>query len=597
MNIQKTFRLLASRRCVDRVLHRRAGRRISIVALLWPVLCPVLAVAQSVPPGDLGEAARRAEQLQREELLRQQQQFQNDRQSERPPTQIEIAPPPVTASPADSVCLPVERVSVEGVSLLPADEVDPVLRRYEQRCLGVADIERLLGEITMQYMTRGYITARAYLPAQDLTTGALRLQVIEGKVEQLVLEDGGRRSIRFGNVLPNVVGEPLNLRDFEQALDQLNRLASNNARFDLRPGSEAGNSIVVITNEPRRRWTPTLSYDNQGSESTGRDQLGVNLAVDRPLGLNDFISLTHRRAVPYDADRKASQSNSLTYMLPYGYSTFSLNVSQSTYDSAIAASSGGSLKTSGESNAGALRADYLAYRNQRARAGIYGNLARKSSKNYLEGTLIGVSSRTLSVADIGGTYSTALGGGALSLDLAYSRGLPILGALDDPGFLPSRAPRAQFDAFRLNASYLYPFTLVGQRWQWSSQFNGQLTPHSLYGSEQLLIGSLYTVRGFMRNTLSGDNGFYSRNDLSVSLPLDFGGLIPGLLRPYVALDYGQVSNRVSGVPEGDLAGAAAGLAYQSRHVRADVFYSHAVAKPDAMPSEGGVTYFRLSLNL
>lgn len=554
---------------------------------------PLAATAQGPTPDEIQRAAQRAEQLQREEQLRQQQQFQSDRESARPPATIEVPQAQSdTQLPADALCLPVQKVQLNGVTLLSADALAPVLQRYEQRCVGVAEIEKLLGELTLMYVQKGYIAARVYLPEQDLTTGTLQLQALEGVVEKLQLEDGGRSSIRFGNVLPFVVGKPLNLRDFEQALDQINRLQSNNARFDLRPGSKPGDSVVVITNEPRRRWQPSLSYDNQGSESTGRYQLGANFSFDRPLGINDFISLTHRRSLPYDESRKASQSSSVSYVVPFGYSTFSLNYSDSSYYSALKATSGSDLLTSGDSNTGSLRADHLLFRNQSTRGGVYGTVTRKDSKNYLEGVLIGVSSRTLSVADVGANYSTSLGGGAVNVDVGYTRGLSILGATEDPSSLPATAPRAQYDAYKFGGGYQYPFAFGGLRWQFSSQLSGQYAPKPLYGSEQILIGGIYTVRGFLRNTLSGDSGYFVRNDLGVTVPVKFGSA-----RPYIAFDYGDVSTHIAGVPEGDLAGAALGLAYNTKHLRADVFYAHDVIRPNSMPSEDGVANFRLSLSL
>lgn len=573
---------------------RRSSRSalLAVVLSLGTGLC-LPTSAWAATPAEIDQAAQRAEQLQREELQRQQQQLQRDRRPQRPPTTIEI--PAAEAAPltsAANVCLPVQRIELVGATLLKPDQVSPLLRRYEKPCVGVADIEKLLGELTALYMAEGYITARVYLPPQDLSKGQMQLQVVEGKVEKLSLEDGQRESIRFFNVLPGVVGQPLNLRDFEQGLDQINRLPSNNARFDLQPGTNAGDSIVVIRNQPGRTWHPALSFDNQGSESTGRNQLGVSLGLDRPLGVNDMLSLSYRRSQPYEQDRKASDAISASYIVPMGYASLSLNYSQSSYDSNITSQSGNLLHTSGESRNASLRTDYLAYRSQTSRAGLYGNLSSKRTDNYLEGVRITVSSRTLTVADLGANYSTAWRGLALGADMAYTRGLPILGGLEDPKGLPSYALRAEYSAYKLNANYLYPFRLAGLSLQLSSQFSGQYSTQALFGSEQVLIGNPFTVRGFQRNTLSGDSGFFVRNELSLTQKA-----LLGSLRPYLGFDYGHVRNRLTGVPSGDLAGAALGLGYSARYLRGDVFYSRAVAQPSAMPSEGGVAYFRLSLNL
>ena len=572
-------------------------------ARLWRVYLLVILAAISLPAlgqTALDDAARRAEQLQREEQLRQQQQFRNDRKSSRAPAQIEVTPAPSTpaAVPGSALCLPVKTIEFTGMTLLSAERLAPVLQRYQDRCLGVSEIEKLLGDLTSLYIQQGYVAARVYLPEQDLSTGRLLLQAVEGRVEGLFLEDGGRDSIRLGNVLPGAVGKPLNLRDIEQALDQINRLASNSARFELRPGQGAGDSVVAIVNEPQsRRWRPTLSYDDQGSVSTGRYQLGLNVSIDRPFGVNDFLSISHRGSMPREEDLKDSKSDVVSYVVPMGYWTASLNYSQSDYDSTIAVTSGATLHTYGDSTTSALRLDRMMYRNQSTRLTAYGNVMRKSSENFLEGARIGVSSRTLAVADLGGNLSTRVGTGVLGVDLSVSRGMSAFGALRDFPGQPQLQPRAQFRSYKLNTSYFLPFKAGASNLQFTTLFNGQYTPDVLFGSEQILIGNLYTVRGFLGNSLSGDTGFYVRNELGLELaPLSAPLLGRTALRPYLGLDYGYVDNRIAGIPSGGLAGAAAGVSASAQSVRAEIFHSHAVSRPDLMPSEGGITHFRLSLS-
>ena len=43
-----------------------------------------------------------------------------------------------------------------------------------------------------------------------------------------------------------MLGEPLNLRDLEQGLDQLNRLRSVDLTADIAPGSQPGASRIIL---------------------------------------------------------------------------------------------------------------------------------------------------------------------------------------------------------------------------------------------------------------------------------------------------------------------------------------------------------------
>jgi len=49
--------------------------------------------------------------------------------------------------------------------------------------LGASGIDNLLKTITGHYLNRGYVTSRAYLPEQDLTSGILQIIVIEGRLQ------------------------------------------------------------------------------------------------------------------------------------------------------------------------------------------------------------------------------------------------------------------------------------------------------------------------------------------------------------------------------------------------------------------------------
>ena len=225
--------------------------------------------AQTPSLQDLSAIRQQSDQLLREEQQRQQEQLRRDQESSKSPTRLDAPLVEPKSRPAGP-CRDVQKVNVEGASLLSSSIIDSITERYAMRCLGVNDIEMLLADLTNAYISAGYATVRAYLPQQDLSGGTLKILVVEGRVEKILIEDGGKGSVSIGNVAPGVVGKPLNLRDFEQALDQINRLASNNATFDIQPGNETGDSIVVIGNQPARPYRGSLSYDNQGSASTGR---------------------------------------------------------------------------------------------------------------------------------------------------------------------------------------------------------------------------------------------------------------------------------------------------------------------------------------
>jgi hemolysin activation/secretion protein len=568
-------------------------RTILSLCLLAGMCLPNAASAQT--PADIAAAQRQAEIIQRQEQERQRfEQEEARRRAERVDGMDTRALQPKIEVPAiGAPCREIYSITINGASKLPAAVRRRITDEFSGRCLNVGDIERILAEITKDYIDRGFITTRAYLPPQDLSTGRLEILVIEGVVEKIIIDDGNARSISIGNVFPGVEQGILDLRELEQGIDQINRLASNNAQLDIQPGEKPGTSTVVIHNKPQSPFHFNLSTDNQGSESTGRNQTGATVGADNLLGFNEFFSITHRESTPGDPGSKYSASDNSSFSVPFGYWTLSLGNSRSRYVSTIAVPSGLELVSSGNSTTNNMRLDRTVYRDQSIRALLAATITAKQTKNYLGDQFLAVSSRDLTVLDVDGNLSVGFMGGALSLDLGYAQGLDAMGALRDPANLPDWAPRAQFSKYKAGFNYSLPFRLFDKDAAFTSQLTGQRANHTLYGSEQISIGGIYSVRGFVRNTLTGDHGYYWRNELSMRQPLVIAGENIST-RIYIGYDTGEVRNRAAGVPEGRLSGMAVGISANLRGLSWDFFNTRPLTLPGTMNKEFSQTWFRLA---
>ena len=566
--------------------------RVVLLLLLINVFIAGLVRAQTPS----AEAARQADVLQRQNEERIRRDVEEAAPQRAPVFPgIVIPPPAVDASAAGPSCHPIDDIVISGAPHLSPPVRAGFVERLAGACLGVAQIEQILAAITGDYIERGYITTRAYLPSQDLSGGRLEIVVLEGRVGSVELDDGGRRSINPDLVFPPE-GALFNLRDFEQGVEQLNRLSSNNAQLDIQPGDTPGTSRVVIRNAPAFPLHAFLSADNHGSEGTGRNQLAVGLTADRLLGQNELMIYAHRRSQPHDNARKASSSDSFTFILPLHYWNFSAAASQSAYTTTFVAPSGLPLRFQGDSDSFSLKVSRAVFRNQASRVTAGVGLLSKATRNYLEGQLLGVSSWRLTILDLEAGVSTHLAGGALTMGIDYERGLSAFGALRDAGGLPHDAPRAQFGKLRYQLGYFYPFRAAGMDAEFSSRLEGQRAQDALYGSEQILIGGIYSVRGFSATSLSGDHGWLSRNELALRPVLSLAGqALP--LRIYAGLDLGAVSNRAADQSSGRLAGIAAGVSGAWDKLSFDIFHARPLSRPEFLPREGGRTWLRLVLSI
>lgn len=564
-----------------------------VLCLVMGMFLPNVTPAQTL--GDIEAAQRQADIIQRQE----QERLQRDQEEVRRRTErvegmdTKSLQPKIEVPGIGAPCREISEIVINSAPNLSTVVRDRITTEFTGRCLNVGDIERILGVITKDYIDHGYITTRAYLAPQDLSKGRLEILVIEGVVEKIMLEDGNTKSISIGNVFPGIEGGLLNLRDLEQGIDQINRLSSNSAKLDIQPGVKPGTSTVVVHNQPKSPFHFNASYDNQGSKSTGETQLGVTAGADNLLGYNEMFSATHRESTPNDISHKYSGSDSLNFSIPFGYSTLSMGTNRSKYVSTIRVPSGLELVSTGNSRTDNIRLDRVVYRDQSTRASLAATVTTKESRNYLAQQYLGVSSRNLTVLDLDGNLNTGFAGGVLTLDLGYAQGLDAMGALHDPEFLPDWAARAQFGKVKYGFNYAIPFKLFNKDVSFTSQFTAQKAKDVLYGSEQISIGGLYSVRGFVRNTLAGDDGYYLRNELSVRQPVVIGGETISS-RIYAGYDTGEVRNRVANVPQGHLAGMVVGMSINLRGATFDLFNTRPISLPDTMVKESNQTWVRIA---
>ena len=71
--------------------------------------------------------------------------------------------------------------------LLSARRIAGTVKPFEGHCLGLAQINGVLQAVTLAYVRRGYVAARAYLPEQDLSAGVLRVAVVEGRLAGITM--------------------------------------------------------------------------------------------------------------------------------------------------------------------------------------------------------------------------------------------------------------------------------------------------------------------------------------------------------------------------------------------------------------------------
>lgn len=482
----------------------------------------------------------------------------------------------------DNYCFTISTVNFQGNSLFSALELTGLIQAHYPACLGVNGINDLLKIITNHYVAHGYVTSRAVLEQQDLSDQTLSIRIIEGRLEAIMFN--GESADFIYQAFPGLVDNVLNLRDIEQGLDQINRLPRYNAAIKLSPGTLPGYSIVNIQTTEARPLFSSVGFNNSGQKNTGEKQLSGMVYGSNLIKKLDLWTLSANTSSDFSTNY-ASENIRLASSIPYGYLTLQYGYVYSSYKTGFF-SNNRRLYSTGDTNAHEASLDWLLYRDSVSKAKIKAGVNYRRDKHYIEGTRLNGSSRNLAHAQIGVSYSRKLGSGFFTFSPAYSRGIKLFNSETDVAKLTG-SPSAEFDKAELTVSYSYPFSST---WRYTTTAFGQWTTDMLYGSQRLSIGGEYSVRGFKHQTLSGDEGYYWRNDLAYSarigalaysfkLAVDTGAIHPDKSAPY---------------ERGHLTGTSLALDTHYKDFRARASIGAPISSPDWLNADDHT--FQFSLN-
>lgn len=508
------------------------------------------------------------------------------------------AAPATSTAPVDTRCFPIKTIELGGADALSERERARLIKPYLGQCLGVPQLNEVLKVITDRYLAKGLVTSRAYLLQQDLSKGNLKIQVVEGRLENLKGAEGsGITDRQLLMSFPGKTGELLNLREIEQMVDQLNRLPSNQAQMELAPGKAVGGSDVLVKNTLTKPWRVGLSRHNGGQRSTGEQQWGASLDWDNLLGLADQLSLRGGHDAISD-HQKTSRNSMLSYSLPFGWWNLSYSYAESEYRSRAEANSF-KFKQTGDSQNHQLRLERVIHRDALSKTSLSTGIAYLRTNNFIEDSKLALSSNRLSEAQFGINHGRRIGRSFLNIDLGVQNGI---GAFDaqanhDP---KNGQADARYRKYTATVSYLYPFQLWGESLSFSSLMTGQHSEDVLFSPQRMSLGGQSSIRGYKDQMLAGDSGGYWRNDLRWSRPVTWAWLQPVVSEYGTSLGYDQgviSRDRYNGEQHGRMSSNSVELFARGKNVAASVTFAHSLERPEAITDREAPIYLRLDFFL
>jgi hemolysin activation/secretion protein len=118
---------------------------------------------------------------------------------------------PTQTEPTETGAITVQKFEVLGSTVFSTADLNEVLDKFTKRSLTFTELLQARSAITDLYISKGYITSGAYIPPQNLGTGIVKIQVIEGGLEEIKVTGTNRLNPDYIRSRINIAtGTPLN---------------------------------------------------------------------------------------------------------------------------------------------------------------------------------------------------------------------------------------------------------------------------------------------------------------------------------------------------------------------------------------------------
>lgn len=478
----------------------------------------------------------------------------------RPAPAIKLDEPARPAlKPSTSVRFMLKGFRVTGATAFAEAELVALVQDATGREVSFSDLDQAAARISRYYRERGYMVARAYLPAQDIKDGVVEIAVIEGRLGKVNLNNPSRvrdsvaRS--YINVLPGAV---VTESSIERRMLLLNDLPGvGDARATLSPGANVGESDLSVELAPAPFASGSVELDNFGNRFTGENRLTGKINLLSPLGFGDLLSAQLTRGF------NGLEFGRLAYQVPVGGDGLKMGGAYSSSDYRLGKSFS-ALNASGEAGTYTLNASYPFIRTRNF------NLYAQAAYDWRDfqdrvssaATVTDKSTRAASLTLSGDARDALLGGGITVFSLGYGSGrvnieTPAARAVDDV----TARTHGHFDKWNINVLRLQS---LGERLSVYFVFSGQKANKNLDSSEKFLLGGPNGVRAYPQGEASGDSGYVATAELRYTFTL---AAVPGVLQPFVFLDAGSVTINenpfIAGANNRHLSGGGVGLQWSS----------------------------------
>jgi hemolysin activation/secretion protein len=440
--------------------------------------------------------------------------------------------------PSDEITLDVASYAVDAEAPAQLRAALPAITAaFVGKQRSYEDLVNAAGAVT-RFLQRemGYYLGYAYLPEQTPVDGVIRIAVLEGRLDEVILNWPDKmpidRSVVEAYLARLKPGEILRVRDVERIVFLVNDLRGITARFEVKSGRTPGTASLVVTPQPEARLVSRVDVDTLGSRFSGIVRASWLSTISSPTGRGDGLVLN-----ALSSTSRGLMFGLAGYTLPVGSDGLKIGASLSLVRYKLDQEAlGGSIELNGDASALTVYTLYPVIRSRNLNLFALGSLDMKRFNDEQAGVSSRKKVTDLQVSFSGDARDDMLTGGVSTFELSLLHGKL------DPERLNSLADNSpSFTVVRLNASRLQ--NLVANRLLLYTAMKSQFALSNLDNTEQFQVGGPERVRAFAPGEGTGDQGLVVSMELRLLPPDEWFGRISRELVFSAFVDAGTVKFR------------------------------------------------------
>ncbi|MCL2390260.1 MAG: BamA/TamA family outer membrane protein [Endomicrobia bacterium] len=396
----------------------------------------------------------------------------------------------------DEKIIMLKEIKFSVSDILPQKFFYEIKKRYENTKVSINDIYSIVTKINNEYMLRGYISSQAFLSEQDISSGNLFINLVEGIVDKVTVDGNKttkekyiRKYIKFDKV------DNLNAIDTNMRVMKFNAENDAKARVVLAPGRVFGTSDVNLIIDEPERYSLNVFGDNAGQKETGLYRGGFFGTVRSITGYRDIFNLG-------GVFSEGSKALFTSYEIPEPLLGTRVGVGYDYSDTQIVNGILETLEVKGDYYNVYLYVKKPFYIRENTVSNMTFNVVTRKGASYISGYQTQSTKTDLMSLNADNSFMTSFG--YIYNSLTYAQGMKLIEG------------ETNFEKISYYGEF---YAALLKYFGFNFKLKGQAAFENVPSSEQFSMGGSNSVRGYSEGMIMGKDGINASAELQYNLSL------------------------------------------------------------------------------